>query len=155
YSALQVDPSDDCSFWYMNEYYTTTNQTFNWRTRIGKFKFATCTPPPQGTLSGTVTFCDTGLPTANAMVIATGGPSNGYSCATLSNGTYSMNLAAGSYTVQIASLPHTCAPAGPFNVTLTNGGTATLNSCMTGNSTCAFTSATVTGGNGNGIIDKD
>src|SRR5215470_17743973 len=103
YSALQVDPSDDCTFWYTSEYYTTTTQTFNWRTRIGKFKFTTCTAPAQGTLSGTVTYCDTGAPVSGAVVTASGGPSNGYSCANLPNGTYSMNLAPGNYTVMVTS----------------------------------------------------
>ncbi|HJX91909.1 MAG TPA: fibronectin type III domain-containing protein [Pyrinomonadaceae bacterium] len=53
YSALTVDPVDDCTFWYTTEYYPTTSQ-FNWRTRIGSFRFGTCgssptptpTPPP-------------------------------------------------------------------------------------------------------------
>jgi uncharacterized repeat protein (TIGR01451 family) len=44
YSALTVDPVDDCTFWYTNEYYATTSQ-FNWRTRIGNFKFAECGTP--------------------------------------------------------------------------------------------------------------
>ena len=38
YSALTVDPVDDCTFWYTTEYYPTTSQ-FNWRTRIGSFRF--------------------------------------------------------------------------------------------------------------------
>jgi uncharacterized repeat protein (TIGR01451 family) len=44
YSSLTVDPVDDCTFWYTNEYYATTSQ-FNWRTRIGNFKFAECGTP--------------------------------------------------------------------------------------------------------------
>jgi hypothetical protein len=52
YSALTVDPIDDCTFWYTNEYYATTT-SFNWRTRIGSFKFPTCgavpTPTPTPT----------------------------------------------------------------------------------------------------------
>jgi uncharacterized repeat protein (TIGR01451 family) len=43
YSALTVDPEDDCTFWYTNEYYATTGQ-FNWRTRIGNFAFTQCVP---------------------------------------------------------------------------------------------------------------
>jgi hypothetical protein len=42
---------DDCTFWYTNEYYSTTSQ-FNWRTRIGSFKFPGCaigTPTPTAT----------------------------------------------------------------------------------------------------------
>jgi hypothetical protein len=41
YSAMTVDPVDDCTFWYTNEY-LTANGTFNWHTRIGSFKLAGC-----------------------------------------------------------------------------------------------------------------
>src|SRR5258705_7315963 len=41
YSAMTVDPSDDCTFWYTNEY-IPSNGAFNWRTRIGSFKFSAC-----------------------------------------------------------------------------------------------------------------
>ncbi|MBI5650029.1 MAG: hypothetical protein HZC40_06200 [Chloroflexi bacterium] len=39
YSLMSVDPVDDCTFWYTNEYYLTGDTT-NWRTRIGSFTFA-------------------------------------------------------------------------------------------------------------------
>jgi uncharacterized repeat protein (TIGR01451 family) len=45
YSDMTVDPVDDCTFWYTQEYYSTTDQ-FNWRTRIGSFKFPSCTTTP-------------------------------------------------------------------------------------------------------------
>jgi hypothetical protein len=41
YSAMTIDPVDDCTFWYTNEY-IPTNGAFNWSTRIGSFKFAGC-----------------------------------------------------------------------------------------------------------------
>jgi len=41
YSAMTVDPSDDCTFWYTSEY-IQANGAFNWSTRIGSFKFAGC-----------------------------------------------------------------------------------------------------------------
>jgi len=41
YSAMQVDPVDDCTFWYTQEY-MKANGTFNWNTRIANFKFPTC-----------------------------------------------------------------------------------------------------------------
>ncbi len=41
YSMLAVDPADGCTFWFTTEYYKTTSG-FNWRTWIGKFKFAEC-----------------------------------------------------------------------------------------------------------------
>ena len=34
YSAMTVDPVDDCTFWYTTEYLKTTG-SFNWCTRIG------------------------------------------------------------------------------------------------------------------------
>ncbi|MEO8285073.1 MAG: S-layer homology domain-containing protein [Chloroflexota bacterium] len=42
YSDLTVDPVDDCTFWYTNEYFAQTGPR-NWRTRIGSFKFPGCT----------------------------------------------------------------------------------------------------------------
>ena len=41
YSAMQVDPVDDCTFWYTQEYIKTTG-SFNWNTRIANFKFSNC-----------------------------------------------------------------------------------------------------------------
>ena len=38
YSSMAIDPVDDSTFWYTQEYYPT-NSTFNWRTRIGNFHF--------------------------------------------------------------------------------------------------------------------
>ena len=43
YSAISVDPSDDCTFWYTNEYLKSTGK-WNWSTRVASFKFASCTP---------------------------------------------------------------------------------------------------------------
>ncbi len=43
YSAMSVDPSDDCRFWYTNEYYPVS-ATNAWKTRVGAFKLATCGP---------------------------------------------------------------------------------------------------------------
>lgn len=41
YSAMTVDPVDDCTFWYTNEYLKNTG-AFNWSTRLESFKFSTC-----------------------------------------------------------------------------------------------------------------
>jgi len=37
YSDMTIDPVDDSTFWYTQEYYDTTS-SFNWRTRILSFK---------------------------------------------------------------------------------------------------------------------
>ena len=41
YSAMTVDPVNDCAFWYTQQYMATTGD-FNWRTRIADFKFINC-----------------------------------------------------------------------------------------------------------------
>lgn len=45
YSGMTIDPVDDCTFWYVTQYFAQ-NQTgtqVNWDTRIGNFKVSTCT----------------------------------------------------------------------------------------------------------------
>ena len=41
YSSMALDPSDDCTFWYSQEYYKTTG-SFNFSTHLASFKFTTC-----------------------------------------------------------------------------------------------------------------
>jgi centrosomal CEP192-like protein len=41
YSSMTVDPADDCTFWYTQEY-IKANGSFNWSTRIANFKFPNC-----------------------------------------------------------------------------------------------------------------
>ena len=42
YTSITIDPVDDCTFWYTNEYLKATGQ-FNWSTRIASFRFPGCT----------------------------------------------------------------------------------------------------------------
>ncbi len=62
YSNLSIDPVDDCTFWYTQEYFAQTGLR-DWRTRVGSFKFAQCTPqgPPTPVATATGT-----APTATA-----------------------------------------------------------------------------------------
>jgi hypothetical protein len=41
YSALTVDPVDDCTFWFTTEYHQNSG-TSNWNTRIASFSFPSC-----------------------------------------------------------------------------------------------------------------
>jgi hypothetical protein len=52
YSALLVDPVDDCTFWFTSEYMRTTSVA-GWSTRIASFKLPGCNVPP---------VCDAGGP---------------------------------------------------------------------------------------------
>jgi hypothetical protein len=45
YTDITVDPTDDCTFWYVNEYYTLAGQNSSvagWQTRVGSFKLPGC-----------------------------------------------------------------------------------------------------------------
>jgi hypothetical protein len=41
YSSMAIDPTDDCTFWYAQEYYKSTG-SFNFSTRLASFKFTGC-----------------------------------------------------------------------------------------------------------------
>ncbi len=45
YSAMTIDPSDDCTFFYTSEY-LKADGSFNWSTRIASFKFPSCNGAP-------------------------------------------------------------------------------------------------------------
>jgi hypothetical protein len=81
YSAMTIDPLDDCTFWYTNMYFPV--QGTNWVTRIGSFKFPTCINPSSTslesqpnpsvfgqtlTLTATVSSSITGLATPTGVV---------------------------------------------------------------------------------------
>src|SRR5436190_10082042 len=53
YSALRIDPSDDTTFWYTNEYYSRNSPffNFNWSTAIASFTAGVVSDPPAFTIS--------------------------------------------------------------------------------------------------------
>ncbi len=44
YSAMTVDPTDDCTFWFTTQYFAVTSAA-TWVTRISSFKFPNCSAP--------------------------------------------------------------------------------------------------------------
>ena len=66
YSALLVDPSDGCTFWYTSQYYAATSEAA-WRTRIGAFSFPSCTSAaglPTVTVNATTSTANEAGPTS-------------------------------------------------------------------------------------------
>jgi len=131
YSAMQVDPVDDCTFWYTQEY-IKTNGTFNWNTRIANFKFPTCgNTTPDFTVSAspsslTITQGSNGTSTITITSL------NGFNSAT----TLSASGLPGGVTAAFSTNPVT-PPANSTatsTLTLTASGTAT-----TGNATVTIT----------------
>jgi N-acetylneuraminic acid mutarotase len=106
YSMLGVDPVDQCTYWFTTEYLVNTSVA-DWHTRIGHFKFPSCTLGPSGTLTGTVTDAATSDPIENATVtagaVATSTDANGVYEFTLPVGSYDMTATAFGY--ETASVP--------------------------------------------------
>ena len=67
YTAMQVDPTDDCTFWYVDEYLQASGY-YNWSTRIGSFIFNGCGGGGGG---AAISFTPTSLKFAKVVVGAT------------------------------------------------------------------------------------
>ena len=144
YSAMSVDPADDCTFWYTQEYYDavlppgTCSATACWQTRIGSFKFPSCVSTASfGTLSGTVTNAATSAPLSGVLVQA-----NGYSAVTNGAGAYSMSVAAGTYTVTASKAGFGTASA--TGVVVAASGTTTQNFSLGSGSIAGVVTSAVT-----------
>jgi hypothetical protein len=77
YSAMTVDPVDDCTFWYTTEYYQSTGN--DWQTRIGSFKYPGCSSSLPGAFSKTApTNGATGLSASPTLSWGTSTGATGY-----------------------------------------------------------------------------
>lgn len=120
YSMMSVDPLDDCTFWYTQQYYAVTG-TASWQTRIGSFRFPGCLEDVGGALAGAV---DDGTePLAGVGINASRSISESYVTTTNGNGVYSMTLPAGRYDVTASKYGYL--PSTVFNVEVISGTTAT------------------------------
>ena len=141
YSDLTIDPTNDCTFWYTDEYYTTTS-SFNWSTRIGNFTFPNCTTGPSGTLAGTVTDAVTNQPIAGATVTTSLGTTT-----TDANGHYSITLPVGTYSATYSRFGY--ADNTQNNISITAGTTTTVNVALQPQPSVTV-SGTITDGSGHG-----
>src|SRR5205814_7338543 len=156
YSAMTVDPVNQCTFYYTNEY-LPTNGGFNWATRIASYRFPSCTSAPAwGTLTGTVRSSPSGHVLSGVIVTL----SNGYAGATNASGVYSFLVPPGTYTAMAADADRNCTSASPATptVTITSGGTTTRNFTMVGTSNLEENGVAIDdsgAGNNNGIINSN
>jgi hypothetical protein len=155
YSAMTLDPVDQCTFFYTNEY-LPTNGEFNWATRVATYKFASCVSAPAwGTVTGRVISLPSRAPLSGVLVTL----NNGYAGATNANGVYSILVPAGSYAATAADPDRNCTTASPAsaNVVVTSGGTVTQNFSMRGGSNLESNGFTVddSSGNHNGVINSN
>jgi len=132
YSAMSVDPADDCTFWYTSEWRdsafngTGSNNPFKWSTRIGKFKFPACSAQPKGTIAANITMCSSGLPVSGATVKATAG---NFSRQTNASGNLVTNIIAAPETYSVTANLAGYSPASTVAVVL-NGSVTTVNLCF-------------------------
>ncbi|MCP4540856.1 MAG: hypothetical protein GY832_27280 [Chloroflexi bacterium] len=95
YSAMSVDPVDDCTFWYTQEYIETTGE-WNWQTRIASFRFPSCLED-KGQIEGTVSATGGGA-IGGAKLVADSNPT--YVAYSHADGSYGIsNMVSGNYTV--------------------------------------------------------
>src|SRR5205085_1912111 len=132
--SLQIDPVDDCTFWYANEY-IPANGTFNWKTRIASFKLPGCGAAVNDfSISATPTSFTVAQGNSGTSAISTAVTSGAAQSVALSvtalpsgvSGSFSpATMTAGASSTLTISASST-APAGttPFTVTGTSGATA-------------------------------
>ncbi|HEV2371979.1 MAG TPA: hypothetical protein VGS19_07415 [Streptosporangiaceae bacterium] len=135
YTSMSIDPSDDCTFWYTNEY-----QSSDWNTRLASFQLPGCTSGggsdftisaspnsgsvnPGGSATSTISVNETGT-SQTVNLSASGLPSGataGFSPASLNaTGTSAMTISTASSTA-----------AGTYPITVTGTGTVTHSTTYT------------------------
>ena len=150
YSAMTLDPVNQCTFYYTNEY-LQTDGNFNWSTLVAGYRFPTCTDAPAwGTLTGTVISSPSNTPLSGVIVTL----NNGYAGATNANGVYSFLVPPGTYTANAADADRNCTSGSPANqpVTIASNVTTTQDFTMVGTSNLQEDHVTI---GGNGVIHRD
>ncbi|MBI3646370.1 MAG: hypothetical protein HY233_10445 [Acidobacteriales bacterium] len=153
YSAMAVDPVDDCTFWYTQEY-IKSNGSFNWNTRIANFKFSntgnfslsatpssqrihpgdganyTVTSTPGCGFTGTVSLTVAGLPTGASASFNPASIPNGAGSSTLNVST-SSNTPFGTYTLTITGTSGNLVQSVPVTLVVSNSWSWTLQTYTT------------------------
>ncbi len=166
YSAMSVDPVDECTFWYTNEYFTVTGpelcgattSTACWKTKVGNFSLPAgfCTTPETGTIDGNVTNAETTAPVEGARVVAVNTVTFAeVEAPTDSLGNYSRTLPPGDYTLTAKAFNYE--DSAPVSITLPASGTVTTNFVLVPKGALALDSTTVddSAGNNDGEADPN
>jgi hypothetical protein len=128
YSSMTIDPTDDCTFWFTEEY-QKTNGGFDWSTAVGNFKFSGCGGGPDYSLTATpnsVTITQGSSGTSTITVV----PVNGFS---------------GNVTLSASGLPSGVTAGFSPNPTAT---TSTLTLTASATATTGTVTVTITGTSG-------
>jgi hypothetical protein len=133
YTSMTVDPTDDCTFWYTEEYMQATGQNggFNWSTVIGSFSFPECGA------GGTPNFHVAANPSSLTVTVGNSGTS------TMT--VYPVNGFSGSVSLSASGLPG--GVTAEFNPNPTST-TSTLTLTVSGSATTGTSPITVTSTSG-------
>jgi Carboxypeptidase regulatory-like domain len=128
YSTMSIDPSDDCTFWYTQEYIQATGAA-SWQTRIASFKFPGCSTGAQGTLAGAISALGTGTPVAGAQVSAMAFVTQSIATVSGANGFYALQAPVGTY--KVSAVAYGYQPASVSGISVVSGTTTTANLQLT------------------------
>jgi hypothetical protein len=131
YTSLRIDPDDDTTFWYTNEYYSRNSVLFNynWSTAIASFTAGAATNPPDFSISASSPLTAKRGSSGSTKITVTG--VNGSSSVSLSvsgvpqrtNASFSPNPVTTSTTGAVTSTltisPNRNAPTGTSTLTIT------------------------------------
>lgn len=142
YTSMAIDPVDDCTFWYSNEYLPSSG-SFNWATQLASFSFPSCT-------STAPDFTVTATPSSQSVVqgssgqyTVTVGAVNGF------NGTVTFSASGLPSGASASFSPGSVTGSGPSTMTVTTAtttppGTYTITITGTSGSTAHSTSVSLT-----------
>ncbi len=153
YASVTIDPTDDCTFWFTQEYLKSTGQNggFNWSTAIGSFNFPGCGGTPNFSLNAipsSVSVAEGGTATTTVNVV----PVNGFT------GSVTLSKLSGlptGVTVGFSPNPTTTSSTLTFTASGTAAkgtSTVTIQGVSGGLTQTAMLNLTVTGGSGGGTV---
>ena len=130
YTAMAVDPVDDCTFWYVNEWVPTTSSV-GWQLRIGSFRFAACgtTDFTMDVTPNTQQVCQGAVATYTVATTAIGGFDGAVTLSATGNPGTALFTPNPVTPPNSSTLTITGAPVGSYNFTVT--GTSVLTPTLT------------------------
>ena len=134
YTSMAIDPADDCTFWYSNQYEPSSGN-FNWATWLASFKFPSCgsttpdftvaaTPSSQSVVQGSSTSYTVTVGAVNGFTGAVSFSASGLPTGAGASFSPSSVTGSGPSTMTVTTVSTT--PTGTYNITITGtSGTTT------------------------------
>jgi hypothetical protein len=125
YTSLSLDPADDCTFWYTNEFFTS-NSSYSWKTRIASFNFSDCGTPSKQNSTTTVASSSNPSNVGDAVTFTATVTAGATGSVAFFDGATSLGTASLDASAQ-ASITTSGLSAGAHTITAVYGGDSTYN----------------------------